>query len=192
MRRAVLSLLALFSACSGEPAAPGHALIWARGGDSTTLDPAEIEWGEDVKISQNIQETLVAYRTGSVELEPRLATSWAFSDDGLRAAFELRDGVVFHDGSAFDAEDVVFTFQRLLDPKHPQKPRTAPYAPSFGMIESVKADGPRKVVFTLKRPSAVFLGNLALFGAAIVPSEARADSLGRNPIGTGPYRLARW
>src|SRR5688572_32273808 len=120
MRRAVLALLALLAACSGEPAPAGQVLIWARGGDSTTLDPAEIEWGEDVKISQNVQETLVGYKSGSAELEPRLATSWAFSDDGLRATFELRDGVVFHDGSAFDAEDVVFTFQRLLDPKHPR------------------------------------------------------------------------
>jgi len=195
MRRVVLSLLALFAACSGEPASSGPVLVWARGGDSTTLDPAEIEWGEDVKISQNVQETLVAYRSRSVDLEPRLATSWALSDDGLRATFELRDGVVFHDGSAFDAEDVVFTFQRLLDPKHPNKPRTAPYAPSFGMIDSVKAEGPRKVVFTLKTPSAVFLGNLALFGAAIVPPEAvkaKGGRFGREPVGTGPYRVARW
>jgi peptide/nickel transport system substrate-binding protein len=192
MRRAILSLLALFAACSGDPSTPGQVLIWARGGDSSTLDPAEIEWGEDVKISQNVQETLVAYRSRSVDLEPRLATSWAFSEDGHTATFELRDGVLFHDGSAFDAEDVVFTFQRLLDPKHPNRPRTAPYAPSFGMVASVKADGPRKVVFTLKTPSAVFLGNLALFTAGIVPSEAKAEKLGRSPVGTGPYRVARW
>jgi len=191
MRRALLSFLTLSAACSGGTSPPGQVLIWARAGDSSTLDPAEIEWGEDVKISQNIQETLVAYKTRSVDLEPRLATSWAFSDDGLRATFELREGVVFHDGSALDAEDVVFTFQRLLDPKHPHKPRSAPYAPSFSMVESVKADGPRKVVFTLKTTSAVFLGNLALFAAGIVPSGS-GDGLGRNPVGTGPYRLARW
>lgn len=193
MRRALISVLALLAACSGGDAPPsGTVLIWARGGDSSSLDPAEIEWGEDVKISQNLQETLVGYKTRSVELEPRLATSWAFSDDGLRAAFTLREGVVFHDGSAFDAEDVVFSFRRLLDAKHPQRPRASPYAPNFGMIASVESDGPRKVVFTLKAPSAVFLGNLALFAAGIVPSDAKADTLGREPVGTGPYRLARW
>lgn len=190
MRRAVLSCLALFAACSGESAPAGPVLIWARGGDSSTLDPAEMEWGEDVKVSQNIHETLVAYKAGSVDLEPKLATSWAFSDDGLTATFELREGVLFHDGSALDAEDVVFSFQRLLDPKHPMAPRGAPYAPSFGMIVSVRADGPRKVVFRLKTPSAVFLGNLALFSAAIVTKQAGA--YGRAPVGTGPYRLARW
>ncbi len=196
MRRASLALLAALCACSGEAPAPsGKTLVWSRGGDSRTLDPAEIEFGEDAKVSENLFETLVAYRNDSVELEPKLATSWAFSPDGLTLTFELRDGVVFHDGTPFDAEDVVFSFARLLDPAHAQRPRAVPYASSFGGIASVKADGPRRAVFALKAPSVVVLHSFALFGAAIVSPEAvkkEGERFGRAPVGTGPYRLARW
>ncbi|HYE97815.1 MAG TPA: ABC transporter substrate-binding protein [Planctomycetota bacterium] len=195
MRRTLILLAALLGGCSGEPAASGKVLIWARGGDSRTLDPAQVEYGEDAKITQNVFETLVAYKDDSVELEPRLATRWTFSDDGRTLTFELRENVVFHDGTTFDADDVVFTFGRLLDPKHPHAPRAVPYASSFGNIVSVKADGPRKAVFTLKAPSVVMLHNLALFGAAVVSPEAVAkegEAFGRRPVGTGPYRMARW
>jgi peptide/nickel transport system substrate-binding protein len=187
--------LLLLQACSGEAPAAGKVLVWARGGDSRTLDPAEIEFGEDAKISENVFETLVSYKNDSVELEPRLATGWTFSEDGRTLTFELREGVVFHDGTGFDAEDVVFSFGRLLDPKHAHAPRVVPYASSFGMIAGVRADGPRRAVFSLKTPSVVVLHNLALFGAAIVSPEAakrEGARFGRSPVGTGPYRLARW
>lgn len=190
-----LVVLLLFAGCSGEPPSSGKVLIWARGGDSRTLDPAEIEFGEDAKISENVFETLVSYKNDSVELEPRLAKSWGFSEDGRTLTFELRDGIVFHDGTSFDADDVVYSFGRLLDPAHPERPRQVPYASSFGVIASVKADGPRRAVFALKSPSVVVLHNLALFGAAIVSPEAvrkDKDRFGRAPVGTGPYRLARW
>lgn len=192
MRRAALALLTALAACSGETPTSGKTLVWSRGGDSRTLDPAEIEFGEDAKISENLYETLIAYRNDGVELEPRLAKSWTFSPDGLTLTFELREGVVFHDGSPFDAADVVFSFQRLLDPAHPQKPRAVPYASSFGDLRSVQADGPARVVVRLKAPSVVVLHAFALFGAAIVPAESLAERLGRLPVGTGPYRLARW
>ena len=188
----VLALLA--GGCSGDSTDPG-ALLWARSADSATLDPAEVEWGEDAKITQNVFENLVTFGDDSVELEGRLAETWSFSSDGRTLAFELRKGVTFHDGSPFTSEAVVFTFERLLDPKHPQKPRAIPYAANFAAIAKVEADGPHRAVFTLKEPSSVILHNLALFGAAIVPPGA-VRSLGpkfaESPVGTGPYRFARW
>ncbi len=193
-RLAVLILALTLGGAACKPSVP-DSLIWARSDDSGTLDPAEIEWGEDAKVSQNIFEPLVTFRTDSSELEGRLAKSWAFSDGGRTLTFQLREGVKFHDGTTFDAEDVVFTFQRLIDDKHPNRPKAVPYGPNFAAIASVKADGPSKAVFTLREPSGVILYILSLFGAGIVSPEAvkkHGEQWATNPVGTGPYKLARW
>ena len=193
-RLAAMCLL-LAAGCSGESATADGVLIWARGSESTTLDPAEISNGEDAKIAQNVFEPLVTFKNHSVELEGRLAESWKMSDDGKTMTFELRKGVKFHDGTPFDAEAVVFSFGRLLDGSHPNKPKSVPYRANWSDIEKVEADGPHRVVITLKNPSTVILHNLTLFGACIVsPTAVRkhGDQIASNPVGTGPYRLARW
>ncbi|MBI2898570.1 MAG: ABC transporter substrate-binding protein [Planctomycetes bacterium] len=170
------------------------ALVYARGTDSTTLDPAEVEYGEDAKVTENIFETLVGFKGDTTGIEPRLATSWTVADGGKKWAFQLRKGVKFHDGTDLDAGDVVFTFDRILKPDHPHRPKGVPYGEIFGFIEKVEASGDA-VVFTLKQPNATFLQVLALFGAAIVGPEAvkkHGPGFSRNPCGTGPYRLHRW
>jgi ABC-type transport system substrate-binding protein len=171
------------------------SLIWARSADSSTLDPAEIEWGEDAKVSQSIFEPLVTFKQDTLELEGRLANNWSFSPDGKTLTFELRDGVRFHDGTTLDSGDVVFTFERLLDRNHPYRPKASPYAFNFSVIDSVRADGDRTVVFSLKQPSATILWTLTLFSAGIVSPESvrqYGEQWPTNPVGTGPYRLARW
>ncbi len=194
MSRLFCALLAF--ALAGSAASPDKPLIWARSADSTTLDPAEIEWGEDAKVTWSLYEPLVSYKGDTIELEGRLAETWTVSPDGKSIDFTLRQGVKFHDGTPFDSEAVVFTFQRLTDPKHPYRPKLdPPYGPNFADIERVIADGPRHAVFKLKRPSAVFLYNLALFGANIVSPTAvkkHGAKFSENPVGTGPYRLNRW
>jgi peptide/nickel transport system substrate-binding protein len=195
MTRALATLLVLsLWSCSGE-SSDKRALIWARSSDSSTLDPAEIEWGEDAKVMQSIFESLVTYKGDTVELEPKLAEKWSFSPDGKTLTFELRRGVTFHDGTPLDAAAVVFTFERFLQPDHPQKPKECPYASNFNDITKVEAEGPHKVVFTLKRPSGVILYNLTLFPAFIVSPaavKARGSQFPVRPVGTGPYKLARW
>lgn len=196
MTRALGALVALcFLSCGGEPPEK-RSLIWARSADSSTLDPAEIEWGEDAKVMQSIFEPLISYKPDSVELEPRLAERWSFSPDGTALSLDLRKGVLFHDGTTFDSSAVVYTFDRFLKPDHPGRPKTpCPYGANFADIVKVEADGPHRVVFTLKRPSVVILYNLTLFAAHIVSPaavRAQADRFAVNPVGTGPYRLARW
>ena len=188
------SLLVLTS-CKGGTS-DSRALIWARSTDSTTLDPAEIESGEDAKVIQSVFESLVSYKGDTVELEGRLAERWTTSPDGKTLTFELRKGVSFHDGTPLDADAVVFTFERFLKPDHPYRPRNpCPYGSNFGDIEKVAADGLHRVVFTLKRPSVVMLYNFTLFPAFIVSPAAvkqRGAQFPVQPIGTGPYRLSRW
>jgi peptide/nickel transport system substrate-binding protein len=195
LRRLLLALTLVLGSCSGETS-DKKALIWARSSDSSTLDPAEIEWGEDAKVIQSLFDTLVTYKGDTVELEGKLAERWTFSPDGKTLTFELRKGVRFHDGSALDSSAVVFTFERFLKPGHPNRPKIpCPYEANFADIEKVAADGPDRVVFTLKRPSVVILYNLTLFAANIVSPDAvkkHGAQFPVNPVGTGPYYLARW
>ncbi len=183
--------------CGGAGSSlPTDTLIYARGEDANTLDPIHTDIGETVKVLVNLYDTLVTYDEVKPELVPSLAESWQASDDGLTWTFKLRSGVSFHDGTPFNAEAVVFTFERFLLPKHEHRYDEArPYAASFQMIESVKATDESTVVFQLKTPSAVFLQNLAMFPASIVSPTAvklHKNKYGEHPAGTGPFKLARW
>lgn len=182
-------LLLLLGACGGGTPAGERALLWARSADSATLDPAEAEWGEDLKVVAALYEPLVSFDARGA-LEPRLATAWTFSEDGLAATFTLRPGVTFHDGSPLDARAAAFSFARLLDPSHPERPKVAPYAANFKDVAKVEASGPDTVIFRLRRPTRLLLHALALPAASIV-SPAGPKAHGTRP-GTGPFRLGRW
>lgn len=139
----------------------------------------------DVVVYQNIFEGLVRIdQSGAVQ--PGLADSWSISEDGLTYRFVLHEGITFHDGTSFDAEDVKFTFDRLLaeDSVNAQK---ALYAP----ISAVSVIDPATVEFTLSRPDGLFLFNLGRGDAVIVAPES-ADSNGTEPIGTGPFAFVQW
>ena len=139
----------------------------------------------DVVVYQNVFEGLVSIdETGAVQ--PGLAESWTISEDGLTYTFALNEGVTFHDGTAFDAEDVKFTFDRLLaeDSVNAQK---ALYAP----ISGVSVIDPMTVEFTLSRPDGLFLFNLGRGDAVIVAPES-AENNGAEPIGTGPFAFIQW
>lgn len=139
----------------------------------------------DVVVYQNIFEGLVRIdETGAVQ--PGLATEWTIAEDGLTYRFTLAEGVTFHDGTAFDADDVKFTFDRLLadDSVNAQK---ALYEP----ISAVTVVDPQTVEFTLSRPDGLFLFNLGRGDAVIVAPES-ADNNANEPIGTGPFAFLQW
>ncbi len=172
----------------------GVALVYARGTDSTTLDPAEILYGEDAKVTEQIYETLVTFGEDSTEIVPKLAKSWQHSADGKTWTIQWTGGIKFHDGTPFNAEAVVFTFRRLIRENDPHRPVKVPYGEVFAFIDKVEGSG-ESVTFTLKQPNATFLQVLALFCAAIVSPEAvrkHGKEFNQNPAGTGPYRLKEW
>jgi peptide/nickel transport system substrate-binding protein len=139
----------------------------------------------DEVVYQNVFEGLTRIdETGAVR--PALATSWEVSADGLTYSFHLVAGATFHDGTTFDADDVVFTYGRIAaaDSVNAQK---ALYAG----IASVTAIDARAVEVKLNAPDGLFLFNIGRGDAVIVaPESATANAAA--PIGTGPFRFVAW
>lgn len=116
------------------------------------IDPAKAtDWADRILVA-NVYDTLV-WPTPDGAVGPRMAKSWTASEDGLGYVFELRDDLKFHDGSPVTAEDVVFSFDRLLAIGQG-------YSNFFSDGITAKADGDHTVTFTLAKPNAAFLPNL--------------------------------
>src|SRR6056297_500991 len=188
-----LSLSALTPSIAQTP--PG-VLVVGQVAEPQALDPHAVTAVNDFRILMNVYDGLVRYASGTLEVEPALATDWTISDDGTVYTFTLRDGVSFHDGSPFDAEAVVFNFERMLNEDHPYHD-TGPFPLSFffSAIESVEATGDMEVTFTLNAPYAPFLSNLAYPTGLIVSPAAvmeHGQDFGRNPSGTGAFTFTEW
>ncbi len=170
--------------------------------DSATFDAS----------SRTIYDRLVDLRPGTAEIVPALAQSWNISPDGRHYTFHLRPGVQFQSNAAFkpsrplNADDVVFTFERMRDPMHPYHAvsgGTYTYFDSmdFGkLIQSVEKIDERTVRFNLTAPSAPFLADLTMDFASIDSAEYaarlqqqhRMQDLDLKPIGTGPFALVSY
>jgi len=188
--RKVLALLSFVLAAgavlTGAAGAQESAVRVAVALEPPTLDPtANAAEAVDIVVYQNVFEGLTRIdQNGGVE--PGLATEWTISEDGLTYTFTLAENVVFHDGSSFDAEDVKFTFDRILaeDSLNAQR---ALYEP----IESVTIIDPQTVEFTLSRPNGTFLFDIGRPDAVIVAPESAENNAG-TPIGTGPFAFVQW
>src|SRR5580658_7202324 len=101
---------AIFGASAAGADTPSHVLVVGQIAEPKSLDPAAVTAVNDFRILMNLYDGLVRYKDGTLEVEPALAKSWKISADGLAYTFALRDGVKFHDGSAFTADAVKFDF----------------------------------------------------------------------------------
>jgi len=194
----VVGLSLLLSSAFAEEPKYGGTLVFARGGDSVRLDPADITDGESVKACNNIYDTLVKYKEESTEVEPSLATSWETSEDGTTWIFHLREGVKFHDGTPFNAEAVVISLERQLKEDHPYHFEGSDFAYwgyMYPDVESVSAVDDMTVKITLKGPNASFLSNMAMFPVSIVSPAALEKygiDIGTHPVGTGAFKFVEW
>ncbi len=139
----------------------------------------------DSVLYSNVFEGLTRFMAdGSVV--PGLAESWEISEDGREYTFALREGVTFHDGTAFDAEDVKFTLDRARadDSTNAQKVL-------FEGITQVEVIDPLTVKVTLDGPNGSFLFNLA-WGDAVVVAPESIEDIASNPVGTGPFKFDNW
>ncbi|MFV0302169.1 MAG: ABC transporter substrate-binding protein [Paracoccus sp. (in: a-proteobacteria)] len=171
-------------------AAPGFAqstdVVIALNEELETVEPCMTSQSNIGRvIQQNISETLTELNTGDGSLMPRLAESWEDTGNGT-FRFHLRPGVVFSDGSAFDAADVVHSIQRTLSPD-----LTCEIGAKFfgGMtLTPVAVDD---VTVDITSDPAQPILPLLMSTLTIVPSETPMEFT-RNPVGTGPYVLSEW
>lgn len=139
----------------------------------------------DEVVYANVFEGLTRFGSdGSVK--PALAKSWEISDDGLTYTFTLQTGITFHDGSAFNAEDVKFSLDRSR-----AENSTNAQKQLFDSIDTIEVADPQTVVIILSAPNGALLFNLA-WGDAIVMSPDTFDKAKTAPIGTGPFKFSRW
>lgn len=167
----------------------GDIFIDASIGDASTLIPPLASDAASHAIASLIYNGLVRY-DGDLTLVGDLAESWTVSPDGLTITFKLRRGVKWHDGAPFTAQDVLFTYQTMVDPK-------TPTAYSGDYLQVKKAEAPDDYTFrvTYPKPFAPALGS---WGLAILPKhllvgqDITQSPLARSPIGTGPYKFGEW
>jgi peptide/nickel transport system substrate-binding protein len=206
-KRLLLSLLALFvfalAACASptsepplsedpapteemteEPAPPYSGVLRVGIEPIVQTDPAFISSDSEVLLANHVYDYLVDIDPASNPV-PRLATEWSVSEDGLTWTFTLAGGVTFHDGSAFSAADVVWTFNRLRNPA-----LELPTASLYENIADVQATGDLEVTFTLTSPNPFFLYDLSDNHALIIKDGTEDEANKFN--GTGPFKVTEY
>lgn len=132
----------------------------------------------------NVYETLITV-DDSGELKPGLATEWQADEAGTEYTFELKDAVTFSNGDTFDANDVVFSFNRV------KNDWVNGLKAKFDVVESVTAVDDNTVKVKLANPSQDFLFDLTTSVGAIF-TETGVDDLANKPVGTGPFTISEW
>lgn len=211
-RQTLLSLVAV-TALSGMGLAPAMAktLVYCSEGSPEGFDAALYTTNSTWDASaETIYDRLTEFESGTTNVIPGLAESWIISDDNLEYTLKLREGVKFHSTEsftptrAFNAEDVLFTYNRQLDKQHPWNN----YLVGAGwemfnamdmptIIKQVVKVDDHTVKFVLNQPDASLLAKLALNFGSIMSAEYAAqldkagqrEDLDHKPVGTGPFRF---
>lgn len=175
--------LALTTALVAPAAAQTLNVAWSQ--DATGLDPHTQPGFASIRLLELLYEPLV--RLGpDLELQPAVAESWAFSEDGLSLTFQLDPDAMFHDGTPVTSEDVRASFERILD-----EATAAVARANYTSIIGIETPDPQTVTFLLDGPDAPLLNGIASINAAVVPAAAiAAGTLDTEVIGSGPFVLA--
>jgi cationic peptide transport system substrate-binding protein len=213
---AVMGLLCGSAMAATPPALAPHGdirdsgFVYCVSGQVNTFNPQKAGSGLIVDtLAAQIYDRLLDVDPYTYRLVPEIAESWEVLDNGATYRFHLRSGVQFQKTSwfqptrALNADDVVFTFERIFNRNHPWHNVNGPNFPYFDSlqfadsVESVRKLDGHTVEFRLKRPDASFLWHLATHYASVMSAEYAAnltkigkqELMDRQPVGTGPYQL---
>ncbi len=208
-----LAMLSLLSSCDVlvKPETTQDGIIYCSEGSPSSFNPQLNTSGTTVDASSHqIYDRLLDFDPLTGDIIPALATSWAVSKDGLTYTFQLRKKVHFHETKSFrptrtfNADDVLFSFDRWRLENHPYHNISGgnyPYTDSLGLnklIKDIRRVNGYRVEITLRRRESSFLANLATDFAVILSAEYADKLVSRNqmalidhkPVGTGPYNLS--
>ena len=186
MKKAMTCFLAFVAAFGLNVCAAEASTLVYGSGDYTRINPAMDEHGE---INILIFNGLTSH-DGDNQVVPGLAKSWDFDEDTCTYTFHLEEGVKWHDGEDFTAEDVKFTIEAIMDPENGSE-----NAPNYEDVQSIDVIDDHTIAFQLDAPNVAFLDSMTM---AVLPEHLLAgedmqeSDFFRHPIGTGPYKLAEW
>ena len=191
MRNRFTSLVALLGVAALSPTAEAQTLRMMKSLDAPHYDGARTTWSPTSDIVNMFQDTLVAMDWDGKTTIPYLAKSWTVSPDGKLYTFKLRDDVSFCSGKKFTADDVVYSFKRLVSAE-----LKAPLAWRAGSLKDIRATDPYTVEYELNEPFSDLLLNLTMFTTAIHNKES-VEALGKDYgtkaiDGTGPWCFDSW
>jgi peptide/nickel transport system substrate-binding protein len=175
--------------CSLASRATARDLAIGQGTDVSLLDPHYSTSASDVNVFFNLYDNLVL-RDENLNLTPGLATSWKLVDDKTWQ-FKLREGVIFHNGDRFTAEDVKFSLERAIA----DNPRTSVFA-ALNTIERVDILDPSTVNIVTKQPDPLLPTRLSYYGGMMLPKQyfekVGMEGFRKDPIGTGALKFVEW
>jgi peptide/nickel transport system substrate-binding protein/oligopeptide transport system substrate-binding protein len=209
LRGAASALALVFALSHGASALAqdggyGGQMVVTYKDDISTFDPAiGYDW-QNWSMIKSLFDGLMDYKPGTTELIPDLAESYTISEDGLVYTFKLRPGVKFHNGRDLTATDVKYSIERSVNPET-QSPGQGFFWQIKGFDEmaagnaqeltGITTPDDQTVVIELSQPDATFLQIVAINFAFAVPREEvekYGPDFGRNPVGTGAYKMTEW
>lgn len=175
-----------FATTAGAALAAGDSVTLGVRLEPPHLDPTAGAAGAiDWVVYANIFEGLTRIDSNGA-VQPALATGWSISQDGKEYTFELAKNAKFHDGTALEASDVIFSLNRARGEGSVNAQKAL-----FKAISSVEAVDDHTVKVTLSNPVGNFLFNMG-WGDAVIVAPESADTNKTNPIGTGPFKFSKW
>lgn len=185
----IISISVILTACGQKAERNPNTFVESSIGDARRLNPIIANDSASGLINDQVFNGLVKYDK-DIKLIGDLAERWDISPDGKSITFHLRKNVKWHDGAPFTAEDCLFTYQRLTDPKV-----ATPYGSSYMDVKKAEVVNSYTFRVTYKEP---FSPALESWGMGIIPKhllegkDINTDAFNRHPVGTGPYKFTEW